>query len=226
MTALLVPSTCRSLPAARPVSSPRPPARLVTVARELDEVHRFRYRVFCEELGFFDPADYPDGRERDEHDAQAIHFIVRDPAGSIASSMRLVLERPFPLEAHCVLDSEPGLLARHGVAEISRLAISPLYRRTKGTRAENCPQQRRATALRERTNVVVDLYRTLLLESRRRGIRYWLAAMEAPLAKVLRAGGIEFRPIGPRVDYAGPVYPFLAEVAAVERQQHVWAGTL
>ena len=50
------------------------PAKKLGSARELDELFRFRHRVFCQELRFFDPAAYPDGRESDEYDHGAIHF--------------------------------------------------------------------------------------------------------------------------------------------------------
>ena len=60
------------------------------------------------------------------------------------------------------------------------------------------------------------LYRAMYQESKRTGILYWLALMEKSLWKLLSIHGLVFRPIGPEVDFLGPVRPYLAEIRQLE----------
>jgi N-acyl amino acid synthase of PEP-CTERM/exosortase system len=48
--------------------------------------------------------------------------------------------------------------------------------------------------------------------SRKNGIRYWYAAMERSLARSLDKMGFRFVPIGPQVDYYGPVTPHMVDL--------------
>jgi N-acyl amino acid synthase of PEP-CTERM/exosortase system len=48
--------------------------------------------------------------------------------------------------------------------------------------------------------------------SRQNGIRYWYAAMERSLARSLEKMGFKFVPIGPQVDYYGPVTPHMVDL--------------
>jgi hypothetical protein len=50
--------------------------RFATSGWVVDETRRLRYRVYCKEEGFEDPARFPDGMEKDEHDTRAIHCLV------------------------------------------------------------------------------------------------------------------------------------------------------
>ena len=51
----------------------------------------------------------------------------------------------------------------------------------------------------------------------RDGVRYWYAAMERSLVRVLqRLLGIEFQQIGPVTDYYGPVAPYHIDLREVE----------
>jgi len=59
--------------------------------------------------------------------------------------------------------------------------------------------------------------------SKRQGLTHWLAAMEKTLLRLLHRYQFGFKPIGPEVDYYGPVTPYLAEIAQMEegvRQRH------
>ncbi|MGA7672548.1 MAG: GNAT family N-acyltransferase [Nitrolancea sp.] len=69
-----------------------------TVARtplENDAVLRMRYECVTE-MGWAKPEDYPDGRERDEHDDGATFIVARED-GSIIASARLVPAIPGEL---------------------------------------------------------------------------------------------------------------------------------
>lgn len=50
----------------------------------------------------------------------------------------------------------------------------------------------------------------------RAGIRYWYAAMERPLARVLERMGFPFEQVGPETDYFGPVTPYMADLRRLE----------
>ncbi len=69
-----------------------------TVARtplEIDAVLHMRYECVTE-MGWAKPEDYPDGRERDEHDDGATFIVARED-GSIIASARLVPPVPGEL---------------------------------------------------------------------------------------------------------------------------------
>ena len=48
--------------------------------------------------------------------------------------------------------------------------------------------------------------------SQRNGIRWWYATMEQTLARSLAKMGFRFVPIGPEIDYYGPVTPFVTDL--------------
>jgi N-acyl amino acid synthase of PEP-CTERM/exosortase system len=65
------------------------------------------------------------------------------------------------------------------------------------------------------------LYRAMFQYSRENGIRYWYAAMERSLARLLGRYGFDFTPIGPQVDYYGPVTVYMADLRALEEKVSV-----
>jgi hypothetical protein len=58
-----------------------------------------------------------------------------------------------------------------------------------------------------------QLYEEMRLYSSASGIRYWFAAMEAPLARLATVHGIPFMQLGEAFDYYGPVNLYLADIA-------------
>lgn len=198
----------------------RKPAVSGFVARELDpvrdmalmrKVHELRFQVYCLEQGFLDAVDYPDGCEADEHDRQSYHFASWDAEGEAAGYVRLVRPDPigiFPFQSHChTVKAGVSFPPARQSAEISRLMVSSRYRR----------QPDRSPA------ILCNLFMQMHACSVRHGVRYWYAAMERSLVRVLqRMLGIEFRQIGPVTDYYGPVAPYLIDLREVEvriRQQ-------
>lgn len=182
------------------------------VTREMDpsrdlalmrKVHELRFQVYCLEQGFLDAVDYPQGCESDEHDSQSFHFASWD-AGEAAGYVRLVRPDPigtFPFQNHC-LTLESGISPpAHLCAEISRLMVASPYRR----QPDRSP------------TILCSLFMQMYACSVRHGVRYWYAAMERSLVRVLqRMLGIEFRQIGPVTDYYGPVAPYLIDLREVE----------
>lgn len=167
----------------------------------MSKVCAFRFNVYCREQGFLDACDYPDGRESDEYDAQSFHFASRDHEGEIAGYVRLVLADAigtFPFQNHCVaLNSAARLPPPYKAAEVSRLMVHASHRRQTDTSPE----------------ILCSLFREMYMRSVQHGVRYWYAAMERPLVRVLqRMVNIEFQQIGPVTDYYGPVAPYLIDL--------------
>ena len=196
----------------------------------LADSYALRFQVYCRERGFLPEAAYPDERESDAYDARASHFggFYRD--GSFAGTVRLVHGTldTLPLQSKCVVDPAtlPADIAVARVAEISRLAVSKAFRRrvTDGILPglEDGAERQAAHPQRRRNcpELVLGLYKILYHETKRQRIDYWFAAMESPLAKLLNRFHFEFRPIGPEIDYYGPVRPYLLDIAECEQAVH------
>jgi len=107
-----------------------------------DIAYRIRYHVYCEEFGFEDRNNFPDGREIDAFDRHAEHCLLLHRASNrYVGCVRLVSPDPqnrqpsLPFETTCVgLDA--GVVrrvqkSRGGFGEISRLALLPIIRQPK-----------------------------------------------------------------------------------------------
>jgi len=192
----------------------REPTMSGFVARELDpvretalmrKVQELRFQVYCLEQGFLDAVDYPDGLESDEHDHQSYHFASWDTEGEAAGYVRLVRPDPigiFPFQSHChMVNAGVSFPPAGQAAEISRLMVSAHYRR----QPDRSP------------GILCKLFMQMYACSVRNGVRYWYAAMERSLVRVLqRMLGIDFQQIGPVTDYYGPVAPYLVDLREVE----------
>ena len=101
--------------------------RRARTAADSEAVGRVRFEVYCRRRQWLDPADYPDGIERDEYDARSTHLLALDD-GEPIGTVRLVHAGPhgFPIER--AFERPP--LSLLGVdawdarlAEVSRLAV-------------------------------------------------------------------------------------------------------
>lgn len=163
-----------------------------------------RFQVYCLEQGFLDAIDYPDGLESDEHDRVALHFASCGLDGEVAGYVRLVSTNSnglFPFQAHgLTLYADVGLPPSHLSVEISRLMVRATYRR----QPDRSPE------------ILCGLFRQMYARSVQQGVRYWYAAMERSLVRVLqRMLGIELQQIGPVTDYYGPVAPYMIDLQDV-----------
>lgn len=199
---------------------------------ELNDLYALRYQIYCLECHFLNAARYPDGLEIDDYDQRSAHFSATNADGVVAGTARLVLplaDDPFPFFDHCppFPDFEPPAEAESG--EVSRLAVKREYRRRAGDTLWGINQshlkgpsaQDESPHGEKRVNaplLVLGLYRQIYRFSCENGIRYWYAAMEKGLARVLRIYGFHFTPIGPESDYYGPVTPYLGDLRKLERE--------
>lgn len=189
------------------------------------DITALRFQVYCSECNFIEAADHPDGHESDAYDARSAHFAVADAQAAPVAYGRLVLADQvgrLPFEVHG-LERHPSvaLMPRSECAEVSRLIVHSRYRRrlTDGLLGLPCeadPAPVHGDRRSDSRSLLLDLYRQMYAFSGQRGIRYWYAAMERPLARVLTSAGFPFRQIGPVADYFGLVAPFMADLRQVE----------
>lgn len=200
---------------------------------ELRDLYALRYQIYCLECHFLSSFAYPDGLESDEHDARSAHFAATNAAGEVAGTVRLVLSpdnAPFPYAEHCPPFDDFVPPPPHLTGEVSRLAVNREYRRRSGDslwgvnksdlEGPNAPS-RVGPRGEKRVNaplLVLGLYRQVYRYSREHGIRYWYAAMEKGLARVLAMYGFHFTAIGPERDYYGPVTPYLGDLDKLEAE--------
>ncbi len=211
-----------------PQAEPRPHLPPDTLTREfstfrvdripnlLAECYALRYQVYCVERAFLAAYDYRDQCESDEFDRYAWHFATVDSSGAVVATARLVLPSilGLPLFRHCTIFSEERELhdPAHSVVEVSRLSVSRRIRPAELSLAGRPPGA--ATALRDA--VGFSLYRALYQDSKRAGFTHWAVATEASLQRAVRHYGFPFRPIGPQVDYFGPVTPYLMNLGVFD----------
>lgn len=193
----------------------------------MQSVFALRYQVYCEECAFLPPAQFLTPHETDSYDKRSVHFCAFNLADELVGYVRLVLaeaEQPFPFQSHCQLDlagyAQPVLAQS---AEISRLMVRQDYRRRRhdnlaGVTVDNNDAAPEREKRRNTPQILLSLYRQMYAYSLGHGIRYWYAAMEPPLARVLMRMSFAFVQVGPPTDYYGLVAPYLADLRDLEIQ--------
>jgi len=190
------------------------------------ELYKLRYKVYCDEWGFERAEDHPEGIEIDDFDEHSVHFAAfRQEDGSMIGTVRLIQSSGlgFPLYNHCSVDADLSFLGDHAVGEISRLAISKELRRRKPDRAlydgeiQELEEETTPFVIRERRKnenaIVLGLYRCLYKESIETGITHLYAVMARGLFLLLKKISINFRQIGPEVEYHGSRTPYILDLA-------------
>lgn len=190
-----------------------------------DEVFRIRYAVYCEELGYENKDDFPDGKERDAYDDYSRHcLLLHRPSNRYVGCVRLVLpppddpQSPFPFEQVCESNLyrhmvDPGALKREQFGEISRLAVVSQFRRRSGEyqspRALGSEEPERRNADRRVTpHVALCLSMAAAATGLACGLTGVFALMEPRLNKRLASFGIRFQQVGEPVEHRGPRTPF------------------
>jgi len=191
-------------------------SRIEYFSLEMTKAQRLRYQVYCLEKKFLDAASYPDGREYDEHDRHCLQIVAQDFDQEIIGTIRLISDSPagFPFLSHCGGKLYPGLeyILGEKTAEVSRLVIDKRYRcfGTDKTKDQN-----------QYPVILFGMFRQMYEASIQIGIRYWVAAMEPRLARMLRFYGFVFKPIGESTDYFGEVRPYIGDLRELETSR-IW----
>lgn len=197
-------------------------------------IYRLRYEIYVEEFGFENPKDHPDGCETDAYEPMSIHFAALNETEDVIGTLRLVLhsEKGFPIE-HAAdltfLDAKPK---PHHTAEISRLAVSRMYRRRqedglfgvesylKKSQGGILPNNGTPPDMRQRQRpvIVLGLYQAMYHETKRRGITHLYLITEEKLFFALKKFGFHFEQIGEPVEYHGLRIPYLGVVEQMEKK--------
>ena len=196
-----------------------------TSSDEMDEAFRLRYQVYCIERSFLDAEMYPTGSEVDDYDPYSQHFSAYDRSHRVAGSVRLVSHSPdfgYPYQSHCPVFQDVLLPPNEEAREISRLVVSKAYRRRQedsqlGINESGAePPAEFANKRGGHPIIVLGLFRVMYHYSLDCGVRYWYAAMERSLARLLVRYGFDFTSVGPQVDYYGPVSLYLGDLRRLE----------
>jgi N-acyl amino acid synthase of PEP-CTERM/exosortase system len=193
------------------------PPRIAREQGEREGVFALRHGVYCEELGFEPPR--ADGLERDDFDARSLHAFVRHAAsGAMAGTVRLVTttgeDERLPMEVHCAealanATMKPADFARETVCEISRLAVPARFRRRATDRfagaATGAIDAHRYSVgeLRCFPWIAIALYFSAAALSRQTGRHHVFVMVEPRLARAMNFVGIDFRQIGPAIEFHG-----------------------
>ena len=192
----------------------------------LEEAYRLRYQVYCLECRYLPEQNYPDGRELDSYDEYSTHYCSFDRSGSLVGYVRLVEmddRGRFPFQDHCVIFDDAKMPPASQCGEVSRLMVRSDYRRRRGDTLAGVNETQNIVPPEgdRRSNtpqLLLSLYRQMYAYSRAHDIRYWIAAMEVPLARSLARMNFGFRQIGAQTDYYGPVAPYLADLRELEQR--------
>ncbi|MDN3558190.1 PEP-CTERM/exosortase system-associated acyltransferase [Halomonas maura] len=201
-------------------------------------VYRLRYDVYCAELGYEHPDNPSEHQEHDAHDEHAIQCLVEHrKSGLAAGCVRLVLPQSseegdaqtLPLQEyggnslnHVTL--HPSRFCHGSICEISRLAISPLFRK-RSTRDEIASIVRTNHAFTDAERetfplIVIGLFLAtyaLLGLSKR---PHAFAMMEPRLPRLLRMSGFYFTKVGETIDFHGKRSAFYIDQRRVEKDMH------
>jgi len=189
-------------------------------------VFQIRYQVYCEELAYEPPENFPDGLEQDNYDPRSLHVLLRHrPSGEYAGCVRLILQdttepkAEFPFEHYCghslkrnLID--PSRLPRDAFGEISRLAVRGQFRRRLGEQGSphGVPNDQDEDDINAQRRIFPHIALGLYLAGAALGLMQGLSGvfvmMEPRLARHMRRYGIVFREAGDVVDYHGQRGPF------------------
>jgi N-acyl-L-homoserine lactone synthetase len=104
---------------------------LISDEKELTDIYRLRYKVYCREWGYKTPESHSSGMVKDVYDSNALHFAAKNESQKIVGALMLIVDSPegFPIEKYCQIDIDTSTLPREGLAEISRLVVHRDYRK-------------------------------------------------------------------------------------------------
>jgi N-acyl amino acid synthase of PEP-CTERM/exosortase system len=193
-----------------------------------DECFRIRFQVYCIDNGFEDPANSPDGLERDGFDSHSVHSILTHNAtGNAIGTVRLVLpdqdgeRRVLPMQriagAIAADDAAPFPIWR--TAEISRFSIVKSFRHhtpDQGFEAQLSSEEWRKMLF----HLPLGLIRSCVEMSVREGMSHWAAVMELALLRLLTRLGIHFNPLGPLVEHHGRRQPCWVDLGVMLDRVH------
>lgn len=188
----------------------------------MEDVFRFRFNVYCIEKNYLEADDYPLCMEADEFDVGSTHFVVYGNRPEPVGYMRSVpadTTAGFPVFQHGLSVDHPDRLPPAAEAvECSRLMVRRDFRsrdfEDTFPHYEALPNPPAAIGS---TLIQMKLVRLAYREALENGVRWFYAALEPPLSRLLNKIGFPLREIGPEGDYFGSVRPYIMDLREMER---------
>jgi N-acyl amino acid synthase of PEP-CTERM/exosortase system len=189
---------------------------------DLDCAHSIRHDVFCQELGLFDMQ--ADGLEIDSYDAYSEQCLIQHRGSQDYTSVVRLIEPnsvddflPFEtIAADFITDQSlaPHNFERSTIAEISRIAISPQYRRRTIDQFEGSSQAaiNQSVYCEEELRcfpfISVGLYLAAAARLINGGRDHAYFMIEPFMARSLRFVGVPVQCIGNEFEYVGKRRPY------------------
>lgn len=153
---------------------------------ELNALKRLRYKIYCKELHWLDPAEHPDKMESDEYDAYSIHFGAFKNKKAVGY-VRLILKNPLGFPIQKILKKE--ILDKYqnkNAAEISRLIVD------------------KSSDLENYNEITLALIKQVYYASKyQEDITHWLAAFDVYVYRLIRMLGFRFNSLEEPVFFMG-----------------------
>lgn len=194
---------------------------------------QIRYRVFCLERGYLDPASYPTGEEMDDWDDQSVHFIVREKkSGLWVASTRLIIPDSGSLPVEKINSLSPGFLTgidRKNIGEISRFCIIKQNLSSSNQFANVTRNQLDwigAIEGKDQFEITWGMLRAISYYGISQGIDYSYMIITRAFSRLLNRMGIILYQSGAMTEYRGTRAPFLVDFhesipSASAKSEHV-----
>jgi len=186
---------------------------LADTEKSKDIHYQLRYRVYCQETGFEDPDMFKSGRELDEYDDNAVHFIVRAKAtGEWVAALRLIINNnlqvlpvnslmPHGSFQRRVIEKQLAKSRSDRVLEISRLCVVDSFRKGGARGSKREPE------------IMLGLLRTVYAFALENKIDCGFFTVTKSLARILRSLNMRFLDAGPECNYHGVRAPYYVHVS-------------
>ena len=198
---------------------------LANAPKQLDDVFRIRYRVYCEEFGYEAAENHPAGLESDEFDPFSRHTLVTHSATGVpAACARLVLadeKRQLPMERFCGGAIDDAILRgfdgrRDTLCEFSRLGVDGVFRRLTGEKVSRFGEIHgidwsRLEHHKFSSQLAMATILSGLALSEVLARTHCFAMMEPFLPRLLRRSGLIVHKAGDEIDYHGLRRPYYWE---------------
>ncbi len=187
------------------------------------QAYKLRYQVYCIEQEFQPPDEQLGDIEMDEHDEHSVHAVlIFKPTERVVGCVRLVLPTDqAPISSFPIYHLLPSNLQQRlqecppeKTAEISRYAVSKVFRRREG---ESLYPDIGFFELEERDSrrlaphISLGLLRGVGKLAFDNGITHVCAAMAPALLRLLGKFGLRFDLLGSPIEYHGLRQPCIAE---------------
>ncbi|CAH1084771.1 PEP-CTERM/exosortase system-associated acyltransferase [Candidatus Nitrotoga sp. 1052] len=169
--------------------------------------YNLRYQIFCLEKRFEEASKCKDEMEKDTHDDNAIHFLVKSNNRWIGS-FRLVIDQfgNLPFQKVSALDPLQFLQRNLEIAEFSRLGVLRPFQKLRNGQPPKESSESESEIMLKMIHAGVDYCRT-------NGLGHIIILCRRSISRVLNQFGLEARPIGPAVFHHGPRVPFVFNLA-------------